>query len=204
MRNLDRALTDIAEMRSQLARSTEFRGYGPLTLAATGVLALAAAAAQAVFLSNPSSHPHSYVVLWTLTAIMAAVLIGIEAVTRSRRIHSGLATEMIMQAIEQFLPAAVIGLLLTLVLLQSAPDSLWMLPGLWQTILSLGVFASCRSLPRPLVAVGVWYMTCGMASLAFAQGTFAFSPLAMGLPFAGGQWLAAALVQFSGANDAEG
>jgi len=48
MRDLEKALADISEIRSQMARGTEFRGYGPATLAATGGLALLAAAGQAL------------------------------------------------------------------------------------------------------------------------------------------------------------
>src|SRR5262249_60450268 len=55
MHDLDKALADITEIRSQLARGIEFRGYGPLTVAATGVLALAAAALQAGWLPRPAA-----------------------------------------------------------------------------------------------------------------------------------------------------
>jgi hypothetical protein len=46
MRDLDKALADITAIRSQMARGTEFRGYGPMTVAATGVLAIFAAVLQ--------------------------------------------------------------------------------------------------------------------------------------------------------------
>jgi len=36
MRDLDKALADIGEIRSQIAAGTAFRGYGPATMAATG------------------------------------------------------------------------------------------------------------------------------------------------------------------------
>ena len=39
MNDLNKALGDISSIRRQVARSTEFRGYGPATLAATGVFA---------------------------------------------------------------------------------------------------------------------------------------------------------------------
>lgn len=203
MPNLDRALTDIAAMRSQLARSTEFRGYGPVTLAATGVLAGIAAGVQAWLLPLPATEVRAYLALWMITAILSVVLIGVETVNRSQRVHSGLANEMIMQAIEQFLPAAIAGILLTLVMLWYAPESLWLLPGIWQVILSLGVFASCRSLPRPMIAVAIWYLASGIVCLAWAKGPDAFSPFAMGLPFAIGQGLAATLLQASGGRHGE-
>src|SRR5262245_43996920 len=203
MRDLDKALADISEIRSQLARGIEFRGYGPLTVAGTGVLALAAAALQALWLPDPATNVLGYLVLWVATAAISVVLIGIEMVARSRRIHRGLADEMILAATEQFVPAGVAGARLTFVLFQFAPQSLWMLPGLWQIVFSLGFFASCRSLPRPMFAVGVWYLAAGLATLAFA-GTQALSPWAMALPFGVGQFLMAAILQTSvGEHDGE-
>ena len=204
MRDLDKALADITEIRSQLARGIEFRGYGPLTVAATGVLALAAAAVQALWLPEPATNVMAYIGLWIATATISVVLIGIETVARSRRIHRGLADEMIHAANEQFVPAGVAGALLTFVLFQFAPETLWMLPGLWQIVFSLGFLASCRSLPRPMFAVGVWYLAAGLASLAFAGGAHAFSPWAMALPFGVGQFLMAAILQTSvGAHNGE-
>jgi hypothetical protein len=204
MRDLDKALADITAIRSQMARGTEFQGYGPVTVAATAVLALFAGGAQALWISDPAANVSSYLVLWIATAAISVVLIGIEMVARSRRIHSGLADEMIHGATEQFIPAGVAGALLTFVLLRFAPESLWMLPGLWQIVFSLGFFASCRSLPRPMFAVAVWYLATGLASLAFASGAHAFSPWAMALPFGLGQLLMAAILYRSvGTNHAE-
>ena len=48
MKDLERALADITAIRSQMARGTQFRGYGPVTVAATGVLALPPRAAGAL------------------------------------------------------------------------------------------------------------------------------------------------------------
>src|SRR5262249_51564644 len=171
MHDLDKALADITEIRSQLARGIEFRGYGPLTVAATGVLALAAAALQALWLPDPGANVLGYLVLWVAVAAGSVVLIGIEMGARSRPIHRGLPDDVILAATRQLVPAGVAGALLTFVLFQFAPQSLWMLPGLWQIVFSLGFFASCRSLPRPMFAVGVWYLAAGLASLAIAGGT---------------------------------
>jgi hypothetical protein len=194
VKDLDEALTEITAIRHQMARSAEFRGYGPATLAATGVFAALAAGAQALWLKHPETDVASYLTLWVTTAALSAALIGFEMVGRSRRVHTGLAEEMIATAVEQFLPAAAAATLLTAVLYLFAPSNLWMLPGLWQILFSLGVFASCRFLPRSIFAVGVWYLTTGLACLAFASGERAFSPWAMGVPYGVGQLLSAALV----------
>jgi fumarate reductase subunit D len=204
MEELDRALADITAIRSQLARGTEFRGYGPVTMAATGVVAVAAGVFQALWLPNPAGDLFAYVAIWVTTAVISVVLIGIEMVARSRRIHSGLADAMIHAATEQFIPAGVAGALLTFVLFRFAPEGLWMLPGLWQIVFSLGIFASCRSLPRPMFAAGVWYLATGLASLAFANGAQAYSPWAMAAPYSVGQLFIAAVLYWSvGEGDAE-
>ena len=205
MRDLDKALADITAIRSQMARGAEFRGYGPVTVAATGGLALVAAVIQALALPDPATDPFPYLALWVATAAVSVVLIGIEMVARTRRIHSGLADEMIHAATEQFIPAGVAGVLLTFVLYRFAPQSLWMLPGLWQIVFSLGLFASCRSLPRPMFAAALWYLATGLASLAFANGAHAFSPYAMAVPYSVGQlYIAVVLYRAVGATDAEG
>jgi hypothetical protein len=203
MRDLERALNDIQAMRSQIALGTEFRGYGPAAFATTGVLGALAALLQSLWIENPAAEILSYLGLWIATALLSAVIIGIDVVMRSRRVHSGLADAMVQSAAEQLLPAAVAGLLLTIVLVRYAPQSLWMLPGLWQIVLSLGVFAACRMLPAPLFAVGVWYLGTGLACLAFASDVHALSPWAMGLPFGIGQLLTAALIYLVGLRDAE-
>jgi hypothetical protein len=195
MSNLDRALAEISAIRGQMARATEFRGYGPATFAITGVLAMAAAAIQDRWLKDPAGHVLGWLALWVGVAALSAAIIGWEMVTRSRRIHSGLADEMIRTAVTQFLPSGAAGLLLTAVLVLAAPKSLPLLPGLWQVVFSLGVFASCRFLPRTLVAVGVWYMACGFVSLALSGGPAAYSPWSMGIAFGLGQLLVAVLLR---------
>jgi len=191
MQDLDRALTDISVIRGQLARDTEFQGYGPAAIAATGLLALMVAAAQSYWLPQSASDGVYYIGLWVATAAVSLVVIGTETIQRTRRAHGELAVPMLQSAVEQFLPSIVAGGLLTLALLQVAPQSLWMLPGLWQIVFSLGVFASCRFLPRPMVLVGIWYLGCGLAALVVVPPALRLSPWAMGIPFGVGQLLVA-------------
>jgi hypothetical protein len=201
VRDLDKALNEIASIRTHLARGTEFRGYGPVSLALTALVAVIAAGLQSVFVPEPAKNLLGYLGVWVATAVVCVVIIGIEAVTRSKRVHSALADDMIWLAVEQFLPAASAGVLLTVVLERCAPETLWMLPGLWQIVLSLGIFASCRSLPRPLIAMAVWYMATGLACLVLAREGSAFSPYAMALPFGLGQSLAAGLLRWVSARE---
>jgi hypothetical protein len=204
LRDLDKAMADISAIRSQIAAGTAFRGYGPTAIAATGGLALVTALLQFLWLDDPTGHPLAFFSGWVATAVVSAGLIWIEMQARSRRHHSGLADAMIHQAIEQFLPAGVAGAVLAVLLWNFAPEGLWMLPGLWQVLVSLGVFASVRSLPRTVAFAGAWYFVCGFAILLLASESHALSPWTMGLPFVAGQLLMAALLHFaSGETDVE-
>lgn len=196
MNELNKALGDITSIRKQVARTTEFRGYGPATLAATGVFAVLAGVVQNLWVPQPAMHAGQYVGLWYSTAFVCVALAGFQMYTRSRRIHSGLSDEMIHMAVEQFLPAIGAGLLLTLVLLRTVPELGWMLPGLWQIIFSLGIFASCRFLPRSIAAAGAWYLLTGLLCVGLG-GNRAFSPWAMAIPFGAGQMLVAGILFFS-------
>jgi hypothetical protein len=193
MNDLNKALVDISSMRRQMARSTEFRGYGPATLAGTAGFAVLAATAQSFWGRDPANQIGTYLGIWIWTAAVSAALIGIQMQTRSRRIHSGLADEMIRTAVEQFLPSAIAGTLLTIVLVRWVPHALWMVPGMWQIIFSLGVFSSCRFLPRPMIAAGAWYLLTGLACVALGD-TRALSPWAMGIPYGVGQLLVATIL----------
>ena len=160
-------------------------------MAGTGGLALACAAGQALWLGDPAARPGLFFGLWIAAALAAFAMIGVEAVRRSRRLHSGLADAMVWNAIEVFLPAAGAGACLALVIARFAPDEVWMLPGLWQVLVGLGLFASARILPRAVQGVGAWYLLAGLAVLAISAETRALSPWTMGLPFLFGQaWLA--------------
>ena len=194
--DLHKALAEIHSIRGHLARDAEFRGYGPTTLAATGALALLAAVSQTHWVKDPQREISVYLTIWVATAAASLAIISFEAVTRARRVHSGLAMEMILCALAQFLPAIVAGLMLTVVLVRAAPQSLWMLPGLWQVLFSMGVFSSSRFLPRPMFAVGVWYLAAGLACLALVGAERSFSPWVMGIPFGIGQILVSLVLQF--------
>ena len=197
MKELQQALSEIHTIRSQVARGTQFRGYGPASIALSGVLAMVVAAGQAQWMSkHPQSALTIWLAVWAGTAAVSVLLTGVETFARARREHAGFAREMVQSAVEQFLPAIMVGFLLTVVMMRVAAQECWMLPGLWQLIFSLGVFASCRFLPRQMFAVGAWYLAAGLFCLVAGSATRALSPWMMGIPFGIGQLLVAAVLQF--------
>lgn len=193
MSELSKALDDIDHIRQQVAESSEFRGYGPATVTGTGALAIVAALLQAVWFREPGTHRVAYLSLWIGTAALSVVLVAMEMLARTRRVHTCMASAMLRMAVEQLLPAIAVGVLLTIAMVRYVPGSFWMMPAIWQVVFSLGIFASCRFLPRPMVLAGGWYLVSGLLLISLADQRD-LSPWAMGVPFGAGQLLVAAVL----------
>lgn len=192
---LHEALSQIAEIRSRVAATQRFRGYRAVPVATSGVLAVLAAGVQPWLLPDPAANLAGYLVLWVATAVAGAGASASGIVLRYRAgADSPLARELTRLAVGQFAPCVAAGALVTLVIARHAPDAGWVLPGLWQVLFSLGVFASCRLLPPATAAVGAFYLLAGAFNLSHGPGPAAFSPWAMGVPFGVGQLCVAGIL----------
>jgi hypothetical protein len=194
---LDEALEQITEIRARIARTETFRGYRSLTVGFSGLAGIAAAVVQSVCIPEPPRQISSYLTLWIAVATLSVLVVGVELAIRCGRAVSLQTNRLTRLAVEQFLPCVVAGAVLTAALASAAPESLWTLPGLWAMVFSLGVFASCRLLPRPMFAVGVYYLAAGGFCLAFGNDPWAFSPWLMAATFGGGQLLTAAILYWT-------
>ena len=194
---LREAMLQISEIRQQMARSEVFRGYRSLTVGCSGVLALMAATFQAYVITSPESDLGRYLGLWAGAAAVSILLAAGEMGWRAWTNDSGLARQMTQLAVEQFSPCLAIGAMLTLCIYRSAPHVAWMLPGLWCLVFSLGIFASCRLLPRQFYWVGSYYTLCGTGCLLWGQDANAFSPWQMAVSFGGGQLMASAILYWT-------
>lgn len=194
MNELHQALSEINLIRHQVARGTQFRGYGPASIAISGLLALGVAWAEMRWGGRAAHDLTLNLVIWVSVAAISVALTATETLARARRVHVDLAQQMLHSAVEQFVPALVAGLLLTVVFLRTAINDCWLLPGLWEVVFSLGVFASCRFLPRQIFVVGVWYLAAGLCSVMVASGPKTFLPWTMGIPFGVGQLLVAGVL----------
>lgn len=191
------ALAQIAEIRATVAATERFRGYRALPVGFAGALAVAAAAAQPVLVPDPAADLAGYLALWLTTAVVGAAAAGLRIAARDWFAPHPLTRDVTRLAVGQFAPCLAAGLLVTIAVARHAPPVGWILPGLWQVLFALGIFASCRLLPRAVVWVGVFYLGCGTYNLAFAHGAAAFAPWAMGLPFGAGQLATAAILYWN-------
>ena len=197
MNDVEKALVDIANIREQLAAGTVFQGLGPAVIALTGALALLTALVQSLWPHVLAPDQMTMLFGWVVTAIVGAVLIGAEMVARSRRHHRGMANAMLANAVELFLPALFAGVAVGAVLATFSPDNLWLLPGLWQVFVALGVFVAAKFLPRSMSYVGAWYFLAGITVLIMSSGDELLDPWMMGIPFAVGQFFIAFLLHIA-------
>ncbi len=190
---LDDALTQISEIRQQMARSQEFRGYRSATTAFSAAVAVAAAGAQWAWVPDPSDDFGRYLVIWLAAAVVSLAVVGVEMAVRSARSPSAMQRQVTLAAVDGFVPSLVAGALTTYAIAEHAPRSDELLPGLWMILFSLGIFASRRFLPRGAFAVACYYMLAGLWCLTL-DGDAALAPWTMGAVFGVGQLAGAVLL----------
>ena len=195
MSDLNRALTDITAIREQLLAGSVYQGFGPLVMAVTAVLAAVGWLLQSLEVAPAAGT--GYILFWLIIAAVAAAISVVEALARGHRRHGGLADKLLFAAIERFIPSLVAGGAITAAFLMGAPDLLWLLPGIWQILVALGLAAAARQLPGHLLIAAAWYLLCGIAVLMIAFSSRSLDPAMMGLPFLGGQLLVAGLLRFA-------
>ena len=146
MPDLHKALADIDAIRTQVARGTEFRGYGPATVALTGLLALLASGIQALALDHPREQVGGYLAIWVGTAILSVALIGAETITRSRRLHRKAQNGRGVVSLTPILgPREVLG---------EGVIALWPLGGLRSSTFQRAAITRSRRLHRKVAGVG--------------------------------------------------
>jgi hypothetical protein len=166
---LQRALSDLAEVRNRLVRAQRFEGYSAAAAIASGAAALLAGAVQRLTDPLPAlpAALHRYVVIWmTCLAVALALNYGAAAVWLWR--HRGpAAASGFRSAARSIAPSIVLGGLLTVALIDRSAYAL--LPGTWFALYSLGLFASREAIPESTLPI-----TLGFGALA---ALFLVSPL---------------------------
>lgn len=192
---LDEALAQLDAISAVADRATTFQGLRAFPTALSAVLGLAAASIQNRWLAGSEDPTTKFVTLWVGVAAIALVVVFADMVLRYHRDPTARARRMTIEVLARLAPSITVGAALTVIVLLTAHEVAWMLPGLWSILLGLGIFAASSLLPRSLQRVGIWYVGCGMAVMIVAQGVNQLHPLAMAVPFGCGQLLAAWLMQ---------
>jgi len=194
---LREALNQIAEIRQRMAESELFRGYRALPVAISGLFAVIAAFLQPMIVPDPVHEIRGFVLLWILVALLSVTAAGMTMWMRDCFAGPSHTRAITWIALRQFVPSLASGAVVTFVIVQHAPESGWLLPGLWSLFFGQGIFASCRILPRPVYAVAAFYLLAGTVVLFVCRDDHALSPAAMAGPFGLGQLFAASILYWT-------
>lgn len=197
MNDIERAISEIANIRTQLAASAQFRGIAPKATALTGVLALVVATAQTLWPEILALDVLRYVGVWAAVTVASLLIAASEAIARSRRLHLLVTDTMLNTAARQMLPFGAAGVIITLVICRFSIGSSWLLPGIWQILIALIGFAALPNLPRAIAWAAGWYFLCGSVVLILGGWSGELSPWMMGAPMAIGQFIVALIMYFS-------
>jgi hypothetical protein len=180
---LDDALEQLSAIHEQVLRSETFDGYRAVPAAATGLLALAAALVQQVWL--PAADAAGFARYWVMVAFAAGLVFAVDLGHHALSSGPGAGRRTAL-ALRQLLPALLVGGLITAALVETEVAGL--LPGIWALCFALGVVASRPFLPVGIGWVAGFYLASGalLLMLPSLRGPQQAS-LGMGLVFGIGQ-----------------
>jgi hypothetical protein len=184
---LQRAISDLAEVRERLAQLQRFEGYSGPAAAASGVAAVAAALVQRAVAPMPATPQalHEYLTIW-LSCLTVALALNYGAVTAWLIKHRAPgARSRFRTAALSIAPSIVLGGALSYALVdRSAPT---LLPGTWFALYAMGLFASRGAIPTSTIPVTIGFALLALAFLVSPLATLALAWWVMPIGFGAGQ-----------------
>ena len=193
MVDLRGALDQLDQIQTHLERTESFRGYRSQSVAFSGILGIVGCVVQATSMNDPVANLDSWLLLWVGIAFISVAVVGVEIVVRCYRSQSRRELRSTRTALRQFVPTLITGAVLTHVIVNTAVEVAWMLPGLWAIIFGLGVFSSLPLMPERFVFIAAYYVAVGLLLLVVARDSHALSPWAMSV-FAVGQLISSVML----------
>lgn len=185
---LQRAISDLAEVRDRLAHLQRFEGYSGLAAAASAFGALIAASVQQRVAPLPHGPEaiHTYLVIW-LSCLAAALLLnyGAAGVWLFKHRAPG-ARSRFRTAALSIAPSIVLGGALSFALIDLGAYAL--LPGTWFAFYAIGLFASRGAIPNSTMGITAIFAALALIFLVTPLRTVALSWWVMPLGFGIGQF----------------
>lgn len=168
--NLNRALSDIAQIRAQLDRAEVYRGFRSLTVGVSAIFVVVGATVHQTWLQDAGDEMGAFLTLWISVAALSATVCGIEMLVRNRTSESPLTEKLHRSLIWQTMPSLLVGCVVTTAIVNESGETrienaTQFLPGLWAMIYALGLWACGANLPRLAHAATIYFMAAGAISL---------------------------------------
>lgn len=188
MRDLERALADIAEVRERLGHVQRFKGYSGIAAITSGAFALACGPLQAMLVPRVQTvhEGHLYFALW-FACCAASILVNYGAIAHWY-VNDATARERWQTATVglSIVPALILGAMLSVAFLRA--NLYAYLPAVWYGCYGVGLFASRTMVPRAVVPIAAAFLIAGVL-LLFVPPSIALSGWVLSLGFGVGQIL---------------
>lgn len=187
MIEIQRALSDLAEVRDRLAHLQRFEGYSGPAAAASGVVALVAAYVQRRLVPAPHTFEalHTYLAIW-LACLAVALTLNYGAVAVWLIKHRGPgARSRFRTAAISIAPSVLLGGALSFALVDHGAYAL--LPGTWFAFYAIGLFASRGAIPNSTLLITFAFAVLALAFLITPLAALALSWWVMPIGFGLGQ-----------------
>jgi hypothetical protein len=184
---IERALSDLEEVRDRLAHVQRFEGYSGPAAIASGAVALAAGFVQQALVPLPATQDalHAYVLIWiSCLAVALALNYGTVAVWVLKHRSPG-ARSQFRTAARSIAPSVILGGALSLALGENGQYAL--LPGTWFALYAIGLFASRSVVPTSAIAIMLAFAALAIAFLVTPLAPLALAWWVMPLGFGIGQ-----------------
>lgn len=184
---LQRALSDLAEVRERLAQVQRFEGYSAPAAAASGIATFIAGIVQQRLAPLPRTPYalHAYLLIW-LTCLATALALNYGAVAVWTLRHRGLgAQSQFRSAALSIAPSVVLGGALSVALADQSAYVL--LPATWFAFYAIGLFASRTVIPKPALAITWAFAGLALVFLVTPLKALSLSWWVMPLGFGCGQ-----------------
>jgi len=184
---LQRAISDLAEVRDRLAALQRFDGYSGLAAAASGIVAFVAAFLQMRIAPMPvtAAGVQAYLAIW-LSCLAVALALNYGAVAGWLLKHRAPgARSRFRTAALSIVPSIVLGGALTFALVGHSAYGL--LPGTWFAFYAIGLFASRGAIPAPTFGVTVGFALLALVFLVTPLDALALAWWVMPIGFGAGQ-----------------
>jgi hypothetical protein len=184
---IERALSDLEEVRERLAHVQRFEGYSGPAAVASGAVAIAAGFVQQVLVPLPQTPDglHTYVLIWiACLAVALALNYGTVAVWVLRHRSPG-ARSQFRTAARSIAPSVILGGALSLALGEHGLYAL--LPGTWFALYAIGLFASRSVVPSSTIGITLAFALLAIVFLVTPLAPFALAWWVMPLGFGIGQ-----------------
>ena len=161
------ALSDIADIRAVLDRNQSIRGFRSIAIGVSAGFVLLGSFLQLHL--NVHNTPSLYLDIWLCVAIASLLITAVEMIVRGRRSNEFAVWKMHGRVIGSLMPSFLAGAIVTAALIIDLKSNefrffrpnMWLLPGIWSLIYSLGLFSCCTLLHRATRWAAVYFFIAG-------------------------------------------